>query len=84
MIDHTCDYNVINILNTEEEAGVTSIQYINITNDISMNYYEHFIHKYYAPFLPSNNNKYVSSGSEYDSAKRIIHHNKNNFLIIIK
>ena len=36
MIDHTCDDNVINLLNTEEEADVTSIQSINRSNDTSM------------------------------------------------
>ena len=56
MIDHTCDDNGINLLNTEEEADVTSIQSINGTNDIYMNDDEIFIHKYYAPFLPSKNN----------------------------
>ena len=50
VIDHTCDDNVINLLNTEEEADVTSIQYINETNDISMNYDENVIHRYYVPF----------------------------------
>ena len=35
-----------------------------------MNDDENFIHKYYAPFLPSNNNEDVSSGSEYDSSKQ--------------
>ena len=28
------------------------------------------IHKYYAPFLLSNNHEEVSSGSEHDSVKR--------------
>ena len=37
---------------------------------------ENFIHKYYEPFLPSNNNEDVSSGSEYDSAKLRVHRNK--------
>ena len=45
---------------------VTSIQYINGTNDISINDDANYIHKYYAPFLPSKNNEYVSSRSEYD------------------
>ena len=69
MIDHTCHDNGINILNTEEEADVTSIKSINVTNYIAMNDNENFIHKYYVLFLPSNNNEYVYSGSEYDSAK---------------
>ena len=46
---------------------VASIQYINVTNGISMNDDENFIHKYYAPFLPSKNNESLYSGSEYDS-----------------
>ena len=46
---------------------VTSIHYINATNEISMNYDDNYIHKYYAPFLSSNNHEDVSSGSEYDS-----------------
>ena len=62
MIDHTCDDNGINLLNTEEEAYATSIKYINGTNKISMNDDESFIHKYYAPFLPSKNHEDVSSG----------------------
>ena len=70
MIAHRCDENGINLLNTEEEADVTSIQYINGTNNISMNDDKKCIYKYYAPFLPSKNNEYVSSGSEYYSAKR--------------
>ena len=36
IIDHTCDENGINLLNTEEEADVTSIHSINATNDMSM------------------------------------------------
>ena len=50
MIDHACDDNGNNVLNMEEEADVTCINYINETNDISMNDVKHFIHKYYAPF----------------------------------
>ena len=56
---------------------VTSIQYMNATNGIAMDDNENFIHKYYASFLPSNNNEYVSSGSEYDLAKRRVSRNKN-------
>ena len=41
-----------------------------------MNDDENFIHKYYAPFLSSNKNEDVSSGSEYDLAKIIVHPNK--------
>ena len=52
VIDHTCDENVINLLNTEEEAYFTSIKSVNGTNDMSMNDYEKCIHKCYAPFLP--------------------------------
>ena len=35
VIDHKYDENGINLLNTEEEADVTYIQYINGTNGIS-------------------------------------------------
>ena len=42
---------------------VTSIQYMNATNDIYTNENENFTHKYYAPFLPSKNNEDISSGS---------------------
>ena len=49
---------------------VTSIHSINATTDIYINYDEDFIHKDYAPFVLSNNHEDVSSGSEYDSAKR--------------
>ena len=62
VIDHTCDENGINLISTEEEADVTSIKSINGINDISMNDGENSIHKYYALFLPSKNNKDVSSG----------------------
>ena len=51
VIYHACDDNVINLINTEKVADVHSIQSINVTNDISINYNEKFIHKYYAPFL---------------------------------
>ena len=33
VIDHSCDDNVINLINREEEADATSIQSINWTND---------------------------------------------------
>ena len=52
VIDHTCDDNGTNLLNTEEESDFTSIQFINWNNDISMIDDGHFVHKYYAPFLP--------------------------------
>ena len=58
----------------------TSIQYINGTNDISMNDDENFIHKYYAPFLQSKNNEDLSSRSEYDSSKLRVRRNKNIFI----
>ena len=57
---------------------------MNRTNDISMNDDENFTVKYYAPFLPSNNHEDISSGSEYDLAKRRVRHNKNIILLIIK
>ena len=49
---------------------VTSINSINETNYISMNDDDNFMHKYYAPFSSSNNNKDVSYVTEYDSAKQ--------------
>ena len=50
-----------------------------------MNDDENFIHKYYAPFLPSNNHKYISSGQEYDSEKPRVHRNKKYYFgFIIK
>ena len=63
---------------------VASINYINVPNEVSMKGYDNFIHIYYAPFLSSNNHKYVSSVSEYNSAKLIVCHNKNCFGLIIK
>ena len=39
VIDHTCDENGNNLLNSEEEADVTSIHYINATKYICSNYY---------------------------------------------
>ena len=56
VIDHTCDKNETKIFNTEEETDAISIHYINATNDTSMIDGEKIIHKYYAPFLSSNNN----------------------------
>ena len=75
--------HVINLLNIQEEADVTSIQYINVTNDISMNDDENYIPKYSAQFLPSKNHEDVSSGSEYDPAKRRVRHNKNIILDLL-
>ena len=62
---------------------VTSIQSINGTNDISMNGDNISIHKYYAPFLPWNNNEDVSSGSEYDQDKRRVRRNKKIILNLL-
>ena len=76
LIHHTCEENGINLLNAEEEVDATSIKSMNGTNDICMNYNENFIHKYYASCLPSNNTEDVSSGSEYDPAKRRVRHDK--------
>ena len=42
--------------------------------------YDNFIHKYYAPFLLSNNHEDLFSRSDYDSAKRRACHNKNIIL----
>ena len=62
VIDHTCDDNGVNLLNTEKQQGVTYINYINGDNDISMNDGEKNIQKFYAPFSPSNNIEDISSG----------------------
>ena len=62
-MDHTCDDNGNNLPNIEEEADVTSIHSINAKNEISMNYDDNYIHKYYAPFLSSKNHEDVSYGS---------------------
>ena len=51
VIDCTCDDNGINLLNTIEKVYATSIHSIDSTNDISMNYNDNFVHKYYAQFL---------------------------------
>ena len=83
VIPHTCDDNRIKLLNEEEEVDVTSIHYINETNYISMNDDENFIHKYYAPFLPSRNNEDVSSGSDYYSAKRRVRRNNNIIIYLL-
>ena len=61
MIGHKHDNNEINLFNAEEEADVTSIHYINATNDICINDDDNFIHKHYVPFLLSNNHRDVSS-----------------------
>ena len=63
IIDHTCDNNGINLLNIEEEVDFTSIHSINKTNDTSTNDDGKEIHKYYAPFVLSKDNKYVSFGT---------------------
>ena len=76
VIDHTCDDNGINLLNTEEKSYFKSIHYINATNDIYMNYNDKIFHKYYAAFLSSK--KY-----EYDSAKRRVCCNKNIILDLL-
>ena len=48
-----------------------------------MNDDNNFIHKYYVPFLSSKNHADLSSGSEYDSAKRTVCHHKNIILDLI-
>ena len=83
VIAHTCDDNGINLLNTEEETDIISIQSINGINDISINNDEHFIHKYYVPFLPSKNNEDVSSKSEYHTAKRRVRRHKKIILDLL-
>ena len=61
VIYNTCDDNGNNLLNSEVEFDATSIHYINATNDISIKDYDNFIHKYYAPFLSSDNHLDISS-----------------------
>ena len=61
LIDHTYDDNGNYLLNTEEEADVTSFHSINATNDISMNDDNNFIHTYYSPFLSSKHHEDISS-----------------------
>ena len=60
---HTCDENVNNAINIGEEEDFTYIHYINATNDLYMNDDYNCMHKYYAPFLSSNNHEDLSSGS---------------------
>ena len=61
-MDYSCDENGNNVLNIEEEADVTYIYSINATHDISMNDVDNYMHKYYVPFLSSDNHEDVSSG----------------------
>ena len=50
-----------------------------------MNDEDNYNHKYSAPFLSSNNHEYVSSGSEYDSAKQRVSCQKNaTFDLLLK
>ena len=48
-----------------------------------MNDDDNYMHKYYTPFLSSNNHENESSGSEYDSAKRRVCRNKNIILDLL-
>ena len=48
-----------------------------------MNNDKNYIYKYYAPFLSSKNHEYVSPGSEYDSSKRRVSHQKNIILDLL-
>ena len=80
-MDHTCDNKENNVLSIEEKVDVTSIHSINVNKSISMNNDEHFIHKYYAPFLSSKNHEDVSYRSEYDSSKRKFRNHKALFWI---
>ena len=50
VIDHTYNDNGKKSLYIEEEVDVTLINSINAANETSMKYYDHMIHKYYAPF----------------------------------
>ena len=63
VIDYIYNDNVNIVLNIEEEKDITSIHYINKTNDMSMNDDDNFIHEYYAPFLSWNNHEYASCRS---------------------
>ena len=67
------------VINTKRGKGKLPL-FCSITNDISMNDDETFIHKYYAPFLSSNNREVVSSRSEYASAKLRVFSNKTFFI----
>ena len=51
LIDHVCDENGNNLINTATEEDITSIHSINATNNISIIDDDNFIQKYYAPFL---------------------------------
>ena len=80
IIYHTCDDNGNYLLNTEEEAGATSIHSINATYYISINDDETSIHKCYAPIASSNTHEDLSSESEYDSEKQTVRRHKNILL----
>ena len=84
IIYHTYDGNRINLLNTQEEDDVTSINSINETNDIFMNCDEKYTHKYDAQFLSSKNHEDVSYRSEYISEKRRFFTGEHCFGFIIK
>ena len=46
---------------------VTPIDSINGTSYISQNNYVNVFHNYYAPLLSSNNQEYLSPGTEFES-----------------
>ena len=48
-----------------------------------MNDDDNYMHKYYATFLSSNNHEDISSGSEYNSAKRRVCRNKTIIFYLI-
>ena len=62
---------------------VKFIYSIDETNYIPTNDDENYMHKYYVPFLSSNNHEYLSYGSEYDSVKRRVCFNKNIILDLL-
>ena len=62
---------------------VTYIHSINETNGISINDNENCIHKYYAPFLSSNNSEDVSYGPVYDSVKQTVCRHENIILDLL-
>ena len=80
IIDHTLDNNEINLVNKEEEVDFTYIHSIYITNDICMNDDENYIHKQISLFLSSKNHEDLFSGTDYDSEKLIVRHQKNVIL----
>ena len=75
----------MNLDNAEEEVDVTYINSTTETNNIYMNDDYNVSHKYVAPLFSSNDKKYVSTGTEYDWAKRRFRlHEKNILDLLLK